>query len=172
MKKTFFITASLILAVGASKVNAQLANYTVAAPNLTENRTDADNRNAGVAGVSSTDTDNFSKTFPGVANVIWSKADNATWGYFKRQSIPVRVCYNEKGKLLYTISYLNGTQVSPRIKSTVAREGYSMPIVHVTEIKSRYNTINLVQMEDESSIVTLKVASNGDVSVYEEFKKG
>jgi hypothetical protein len=137
-----------------------------------ETSTDADNRSAKVAGVSSTVTDNFSKTFPGIANVIWSKADNATWGYFKQQSIPVRVCYNEKGKLLYTISNLSGSQVSPRIKNMVTREGYSMPIVHVTEIKSRYNTVNLVQMEDESSIVTLKVASNGDVSVYEELKKG
>jgi hypothetical protein len=172
MKKTFFIAASFILAMGASKVNAQLANYTVTAPNLTENRTDADIRSTGVAGVSSTVTENFSKTFPGVADVIWSKADDATWGYFKKQSIPVRVCYNAKGKLLYTISYLNGTQVSPHVKNMVAREGYSMPIVNVIEIKSRYNTVNLVQMEDESSIVTLKVASNGDVSVYKELKKG
>ena len=60
MKKSFFIAASLLLAVGASKVNAQLANYTVTAPNLTENRTDADSRSASVAGVSSTVTDNFS----------------------------------------------------------------------------------------------------------------
>ena len=172
MKKTLIIAASLFLAAGASKVNAQLANYTVTAPNLTENRTNADNKSASVAGVSSNVTDNFSKTFPGVANVIWSKADNATWGYFKQQSVPVRVCYNGKGKLLYTISYLSGSQVSSGIKKMVTNEGYSMPIVHVTEIKSRYNTVNLVMMEDESSIVTLKVLANGDVSLYEEVKKG
>lgn len=47
-----------------------------------------------------------------------------------------------------------------------------MPIIHVTEIKSRYNTFNLVKMEDKYSIVTLKVSANGDVSVYEELTKG
>jgi hypothetical protein len=172
MKRTFFIAASLFLAAGASKVNAQLTNYSVTTPNLTENRTDADNKRASVAGVSTVVTENFSKTFPGVANVVWTKADKTTWGYFKQHGIPVRVSYNEKGKLLYTITYYNASQVSPLVENAIIREGYTMPIVQVTEIKARYNTFNLVRMEDKYSIVTLKVTPNGDVSVYEEFNKG
>ena len=172
MKRTFFLAASLTLTVGASKLNAQLANYTVTAPNLTENTTDADNRNATVAGVNSTVTQNFSKRFSGVSNVTWTKADNTTWGYFNQHGIPVRVCYNEKGKLLYTIRYFNASQVSSYVRAAVSREGYTMPIVHVTEIKSRYNTFSLVKMEDKSTILSVKVSANGDVSVYEELNKG
>lgn len=172
MKRTFLIAASLFLIAGASKVNAQLANYTVTAPNFTENTADADNKSASVAGVSATVTSHFSKNFPGVANVIWTNADKTTWGYFKQHGIQTRVNYNEKGKLVYTIRYYNQDQVSPLVKSAVTREGYTMPIVHVTEIKLRYNTFNLVKMEDRNSIVTLKVSLNGDVSVYEELSKG
>jgi len=47
-----------------------------------------------------------------------------------------------------------------------------MPIVHVTEIKSCYNTFSLVKMEDKSTILSVKVSANGDVSVYEELNKG
>jgi hypothetical protein len=172
MKRTFFISASFILVMGASKVNAQLANYTVTAPNLTENATVADNKSTAVAGVSTTISENFSKNFPGVSNVVWTKADKTTWGYFKEQGVPVRASYNEKGKLLYTIRYYNQSQVSPDLQRTIVKEGYSMPIVHVTEIKSRYNTTSLVKLEDNFSIVTLKVGANGDVTVYEELTKG
>jgi hypothetical protein len=171
MKRTFFLAASFILVAGASKVNAQLANYTVTAPNLTENSTIADSKSASVAGVSTTVTDHFSKNFPGVSNVIWTKSENTTWGYFKQHDIPVRVSYNQKGRLLYTIRYYEKSQVSPLVASAVTSEGFTMPIVRVTEIKSRYTTTNLVTMEDESSIVTVKVGAGGDISVYEEFNK-
>ena len=172
MKKVLFISASLFFVLGATTVNAQLANYTVTAPNLTENTSDAGNRSASVAGVNTTVTENFSKTFPGVVNVMWTKADKTTWGYFKQHDVQVRVSYNEKGKLLYTIRYYNQHQVSQSVKDAVKREGFSMPIVHVTEVKARYNTINFVKMEDSHSIITLCVKANGDVSVYEELNKG
>jgi hypothetical protein len=171
MKKTFFIAASLILVAGASKVNAQLANYTVTAPNLTENTAEA-NKTTSAAAVNATVTDHFAKKFPGVSNVVWTKAENTTWGYFKQHDVAVRVSYNEKGKLLYTIRYYNASQVLPSVQSTVTREGYTMPIVQVTEINTPYNTFNLVKMEDKYSIVTLRVTPNGDVSVYEELTKG
>jgi hypothetical protein len=171
MKRTFFLAASFMLVAGASKLNAQLANYTVTAPNLTESSTIADSKSASLAGVSTTIADHFSKNFPGVSNVIWTKAENTTWGYFKQHDIPVRVSYNQKGRLLYTIRYYNKSQVSPLIESAVSREGFTMPIVHVTEIKSRYTTTNLVTMEDQFSIVTVKVSASGDISVYEELNK-
>jgi hypothetical protein len=172
MKRTFIIATAMILTAGATKVNAQLANYTVTTPNLTENSSTADNKSAGVAGVNTMVTESFSKTFPGVANVIWSKSEKTTWGYFKQQGVPVRVSYNQKGRLMYTIKYYGQSQVSEFIQNTLVREGYSMPVVQVTEIKSRYNTINLVRMEDQHSIVTVKIGIAGDVTVYEEFNKG
>lgn len=172
MKRTFIIAATMILAAGASKVNAQLANYTVTTPNLTENSSTADNKTTGVAGVNTMVTESFSKAFPGVANVIWSKSENTTWGYFKQQGVPVRVSYNQKGRLLYTIKYFGQSQVSEFIQNSLVREGYKMAVVQVTEIKSRYNTFNLVKMEDKNSIVTVKIDAAGDVSVYEEFNKG
>jgi hypothetical protein len=171
MKKTFVLAVSFILATGTSAVNAQLSNYTVTAPNLTENTTVQNNNNA-TPGVGSTVTENFSKAFPGVANVIWTKTDEATWAYFRQNGMPVRISYNEEGKLLYTIRYYTKSQVSTILKNTIEKEGYTLPIVNVTEIKSRYNTFNIVVMEDKFSILKLKVGANGDVSVCEELKKG
>jgi len=172
MKRSFFLAASFILVAGASTVNAQLANYTVTAPNLTENATDANNKSASVAGVNTAVTESFSKNFPGVSNVTMSKADKTTWGYFKQDDIPVRVSYNEKGKLLYTIRYYNGSQVLPSVQNALTREGFTLPITHVTEIKTRYSTFNLVKMEDKNSIITVRVSPNAEVSVVEELNKG
>lgn len=173
MKRTFFLAASFVLSISASKVNAQLASYSVPTPQLTANAyEEGSTKHESLAGVNTMVSENFSKKFPGVGNVIWTKVDRTTFGYFKQQGVPVRVSYNNKGKLLYTIRYYNDAQVSPIIRDAVTREGYVMPIVHVTEIKSRYATTHLVIMEDENSIVTVTVGPGGNVTPYQELSKG
>lgn len=83
MKKTFLIAASLLLAAGVSKVNAQLANYTVTATNLTEDKSNVDNNRASVAGVNTTVTEHFSKNFRGVVKCYLDKGRQNNMGLFQ-----------------------------------------------------------------------------------------
>jgi hypothetical protein len=172
MKRTFFLAASFMLSMGALSVNAQTASYSFTSPNLSANKTVEDNtRGSAVAGVNTAVTDNFAKKFPGVSNVIWSQANKTTWGYFKQHGVPVRVSYNQNGKLMYTIRYYNEDQVSPIIKQKLNSEGFTMKIVNVTEVKSRYSTTQVVKMENDKSIITLTINQAGEVYVAEEFNK-
>ena len=172
MKRTFFLAASFVLSIGALSVNAQTASYSFSTPNLTANKSGDDNtKGLTVAGVNTTVTENFAKNFPGVANVTWTQANKTTWGYFKQHGVPVRVSYNQKGKLVYTIRYYNEEQVSPIVKEKLNSEGFTMKIVLVTEIKSRYSTTQVVKMENEKSIITLTINQAGVINVAEEFNK-
>lgn len=133
-----------------------------------------DNRdnNENSATVSTTVMENFSRNFPGATKVIWSTFDKRISGYFQQNGVPVRVIYNKKGKLVYTIRYYNATQVPSKVADAAIAAGYQMPVINVTEIKTRFSVCHLVQMEDKNSITTLLIGDNNEPTVYEEIKKG
>lgn len=172
MKKTLFLAASFVLSICALSVNAQTASYSFSTPNLTANKSGDDNvKGLTVAGVNTAVTDNFTKKFPGVTNVTWTQVNKTTWGYFKQHGVPVRVSYNQKGKLMYTIRYYNAEQVSPIVKEKLNNKGFTMKIVLLTEIKSRYSTTQVVKMENDQSIITLTINQAGEINAAEEFNK-
>ena len=106
-----------------------------------------------------------------MTNVTWTQVNKTTWGYFKQHGVPVRVSYNQKGKLMYTIRYYNAEQVSPIVKEKLNNKGFTMKIVLLTEIKSRYSTTQVVKMENDQTIITLTINQAGEINAAEEFNK-
>jgi hypothetical protein len=175
MKRLMFkvLAATFIFSIGVVSANAQMASYTASATNMASLYLGEENStNENTTTVNSDVMKEFSKNFPGVNNVIWSMANNQTFGYFEQNGVPVRVTYSKKGKLEYTIKYFDRTNAPSKVTNKVVAAGYSLPVVLVTEIKTRHSVCHLVKMEDEKSIITVLVGSNTDPSVYEEITKG
>ena len=72
---------------------------------------------------------------------------------------------------MYTIRYYNAEQVSPIVKEKLNNKGFTMKIVLLTEIKSRYSTTQVVKMENDQSIITLTINQAGEINAVEEFNK-
>src|SRR5688572_21266696 len=115
--------------------------------------------------------DNFQKTFQNSSEVLWSAKGKATCAYFKQNGSPVRVVYNEKGKLQSTTRYYDGDKIPMEIRNTISRNGFDLDIVHATEIRTRYSTSTFVNMENRKSYLTVQILPNGEISVVQEYKK-
>lgn len=90
--------------------------------------------------------------------------------FFKQNGVATRVVYDKKSRLCYTIKFYHGQQVPAGLTDVMQRNGYDMTITDVTEIVSRYSTTQFVEMENETSHITLRVLANREVSVVESFE--
>jgi hypothetical protein len=165
-------TVSCVLAVSLTKVSAQESSYAVPASNNSNYSSTTSSTTAAPAGVSTKAFNLFNQKFSNATEVRWNSNSNTTSVNFKQNGIATRSTFDTKGNLEYTIRNYYGAQVPKNIVNIVRRNGYGMKILHDVEVTRRNVTSHFVKMEDETSVTTVQIHADGEVTVYETFTKG
>ena len=80
------------------------------------------------------------------------------------EKVVTRNFYNKKGRLLYTIDYYGEKGLPVAVRSIVKSEYYDYAIVSVEEVKVDGRQIYLVDMQDATTIKTVRV-EDGEMAV-------
>jgi len=102
----------------------------------------------------------FSKTYKNVTNEEWFVIKTGFMARFTLQNIQYRVTYNRKGHWVATFRYYKQQQLSPEICTLIKSTYYNYNIREVTEVSIGRITAWLVNIEDDSSLKTIKVVNN------------
>jgi Zn/Cd-binding protein ZinT len=133
---------------------------------LIRNASLADNKNS----IKPKALHDFTKTFKNVSNEDWYLIKNGYMAKFENQDILYRVLYNKKGKWAATYSYYNEGQLSAGLRNLIKSTWYNATITQVTEVKYGGKAAYLINIEDNTSIKTIKVV-NDEMEVYQEIIK-
>jgi hypothetical protein len=102
--------------------------------------------------------DAFKKMFGDVPGVIWSNIDrNHDRAYFKSNGKAIRAGFNKKGKLIYTLSYYGEEHLPAMILLQVKRNYFGKSIFGITEVCVDGKTAYLIDLEDKTSWLKVKV---------------
>jgi hypothetical protein len=100
----------------------------------------------------------FKKVFGDVSDVMWTKISrNHTRAYFQNDGITVRAGFNKKGKLLYTLRYYTEEHLPADILFRIKNTYFGKSIFGIIEVSVDGKTAYLVDLEDKTSWLRVKV---------------
>jgi hypothetical protein len=102
----------------------------------------------------------FSRTFSNVTNEDWHIIRNGFIARFKLQDMQYRIVYNKKGSRLATFCYYNEQQLPADVRRLIKSTFYDFNIVQVTEVSVAGKTAYLVNIQDKTSLKTIKVVND------------
>jgi hypothetical protein len=113
---------------------------------------------SGGAAVSPKSMETFKKMFGNATDVIWTKIDrNHDRAFFNSNGITVRAGFDRKGKLMYTLRYYNEEHLPKDILLLIKNTYYGKNISDVIEVSVDGKTAYLVDLEDKTSLLRIKV---------------
>jgi len=104
----------------------------------------------------------FKKMFANVNDVHWSIVENKYMAGFINEGRKTRILFDEKGKMVYSISEGTEKSLPADIRKSVKSIYYDYIITAIVEVHSLNITAWIVNLEDETSLVTVKVV-DGEV---------
>jgi hypothetical protein len=120
--------------------------------------------------VSTRATKDFSRTYKNQSSASWFPSNDGWVAVFTDQNVKTRVYYNQKGRLLGTISSYGEDKLPKEIRHLVKSNYYDFNIFHVVEINAADKKIYLVKIEDATSFKTIRV-EDGEMTETEAFTK-
>ena len=112
----------------------------------------------------------FKRSFKLSANEQWFKIENGFIVKFIQDDIQQRVDYDKKGNWIATTRYYSEKQLPKDVRSQVKSVYYDYTITSVQEFTFPSHHVYLVNMEDEKTILIIRIC-DGEMDVYKEFKK-
>lgn len=99
----------------------------------------------------------FKRDFADAKDVEWSLVGNNYQARFIQNDRKTRILFDPKGHILYSISYGTLKSLPADIRKTVRSIYYDYDIMYVAEVHSYSKTAWFLSLEDETSLVTVKV---------------
>jgi len=113
----------------------------------------------------------FRSRFTKVADAQWSAMDKGFCAYFSEDGFKVRVYYNARGDWQASLKYGFESQLPHFIRDVVKRTYYDLAITSVTIVEVPDHTVYLVNLEDKSTLKTVRVTDEGEMDVLKDFIK-
>ncbi len=126
-----------------------------------------------LAGISTKAIKNFTKNYAVATDAKWSNTLEGYRAKFTSNSITQLVYYNHKGNWTGSLKNYSEAQLNKNVRDIIKRIYYDFDISLVQEIETiaSYSTpAYLVHIENADNYKML-IISDGDMQVYEEFKK-
>jgi len=82
-----------------------------------------------------------------------------------------RAFYDKKGKVRFTIDYYGESQLPREVRAIVKPEYYDYTILTVQEVKTAGKSVYLIDMEDSTTIKTVRVA-DGEMELVRTLNRG
>ncbi len=180
MKKSFLASAAttvftlMFININAQKITPDLAVSSISAMDLVA-IVDAhyveNNDNSILKEINPKAIKDFKKTFA-VRNKTWYKSDRGFIASFSLGEIKNVVRYNDKGKWQHTIRIYNEDKLPRDVRVSVKRTYYDYTITLVEEIRTSDANAFLVHMHDETTWKIVRVSSEGEMELIQNFNKG
>jgi hypothetical protein len=115
----------------------------------------------------------FRKSYKNVSNEKWFKVSDGFTADFTVNGISNKIYYNKKGQWIASLKTYREDKFSPDIRDIVKRRFYDYQINYVQEVETldTYGTPTyIVHLEDNNNIKLARI-EDGEMDIYEEFKK-
>jgi hypothetical protein len=112
----------------------------------------------------------FHKNFGNVANVKWSVVENKYMAQFTFESRRTRVLFGKNGQIVYTISQGTVKSLPADTRRAVRSVYYDYDITMATEVQSLDKKAWFISLEDETSIITIRVM-DGEITETGNYRK-
>lgn len=113
----------------------------------------------------------FVLRFDEVSYARWMADDKGSTMYFIKDGFNNRAVYDAGGRWLYSLMYYNEAKLPRDIRAVVKREYFDFDITVVEEVQTKDGKAYLVHLEDESTFKIVKVSTDGEMEIREEFCK-
>lgn len=104
--------------------------------------------------------DEFDKQFIGAENVSWEKVQDNYLAKFSLGDIKKRVLLNPKGKLVYEITYGTEKHLPAHLRKYFKRRYVESTITSVIFVEEAGRSICVVNMEDDSRYIIVRVEND------------
>lgn len=104
----------------------------------------------------------FKNDFSNVSEVQWSIVENKYMARFTYKNRITRCLFDNKGQIVYSTSEGNEKSLPPDIRESVKSIYYDHQITFTTELHIMNNTAWIINLENKTSLVTVKVV-DGEV---------
>lgn len=112
----------------------------------------------------------FSKFFKNATDIHIAVTKNNTFISCMIDGIRNRVLYNSKGKWIHTLKYYSAEKLPKDVHKSIRYAYPDFSMTYVTEVQVRNKTAFLVNIEDNTSLKTIRVL-DGEMDVYKEYSK-
>jgi hypothetical protein len=112
----------------------------------------------------------FQKNFSNVAEVKWSLVENKYMARFINEGRKTRMLFDKKGEVIYSVTEGNEKSLPADVRKAVKSIYYDYQITFTAEVHSMDKTAWIVNLEDETSLVTVKVV-DGEVIETGNYRK-
>jgi len=171
MKKFLQSSATAILLAIAATTSA-LAQTDVAKLDVksTTSKSAAPATGEDMAVINSRAIKDFKKSFKLPSEEKWFKIETGYIVKFNQDGIQHRADYDNKGNWKATTRYYSEKQLPKDVRSQVKSVYYDYTITTVQEIIFPEHHVYLVNMEDEKTILIIRIC-DGEMDVYKDLKK-
>jgi hypothetical protein len=169
MKKMSILCSAIlgISLIGSTISYSQSSDYAKAGSiRYSDNALDVSPRSkgAGSASASPKSLESFKKAFGNTPDVIWTKTgSNEDQAYFVSDGITVRAGFDKKGDLMYTLRYYSEEHLPKDVLFQIKNTYFGKSIFGVTEVNIDGKTAYLVDLQDKTSWLKIKVL-DGEMS--------
>ncbi len=136
----------------------------------TESKTATTASGEDLAVINSRAIKDFKKSFKLPADEKWFKIETGFIVKFVQDGIQHRADYDNKGHWKATTRYYSEKQLPKDVRSQVKSVYYDYTITSVQEFTFPQHHVYLVNMEDEKTILIIRI-SDGEMDVFKEYKK-
>ncbi|MEO8412441.1 MAG: hypothetical protein ABI472_02230 [Ginsengibacter sp.] len=130
-------------------------------------------KTASLHGISTKAVRDFKKSFKNVSNEKWFPSKDGFTAIFALNGVTSVIYYDKKGHWAGSVKAYDEDKLNPAIRDIVKRKYYDFNITSIDEVETIDNQnlpVYIVHLEDANSIKLVRV-SDGEMDVYEEFKK-
>ena len=113
----------------------------------------------------------FQETFPVVEEVKWKEYDTYYTVSFKQHEIQSEVRYDKEGNFLSSLRYYKEDMLPLSVLHQLKKKYAKKTVFGVTELIVGSDVAYFIKLEDEKIWMTVKADQNGNMSIYEKFKK-
>src|SRR5450432_716066 len=113
----------------------------------------------------------FETRFKNAGNALWFSDKNGLVSYFVRDGYGDRAFYDRKGRWQYSLIFYDEDKLPIDIRTIVKTTYFDMSITLVEEVQTTDDKVYVVHLEDKSTIKILKVNTEGEASIINEWPK-
>jgi len=113
----------------------------------------------------------FKESFPSAKEVVWKESGDSYTVYFLEDSIRTRITYDKDGGFINSMRYYREHNLPYYLLASLKRKFPEKKIFGITEVAIEDEIEYYVKLEDAKVWLTVKLDSEGHLSLIEKYRK-
>lgn len=113
----------------------------------------------------------FQLRFQKVDNAMWFSDQNGFVSYFIKNGYGNRVFYDRKGHWQFSLILYSEDQLPVDLRDAVKARYFGLSITLIEEVQTNNGMVYIVHLEDKSNIKILRLSSDAEMEILQEFTK-